>query len=126
MIDYMGPNKNEAIHILSFNIKKYRSIEKKYNIFHTFTYLNEEILDYIIKNNIEDHYTNKNVNSAINWTTIVYQKLYNNIFKDLHNINEKLKKEHKKKIYATLIILSSMLSNDILLKLKNILINYNI
>lgn len=120
--DYMGPNKNEAINILTFNIKKYKSIEKKYNIFHTFTYLNEEILDYIIKNNVEEHFTDKSIKSSIIWTTVIYQKIYNNIFKNLHNVNNNLKKKHKQKICATLIILNNILSNDILLKLKNILL----
>jgi len=119
MMDYYGdqpgPTQNEAIKILTSNIKKYNSFEKKFDIFDKFTYLNEEIIDSIIITTVETTYgNNTNIGSFTGWIVYLREDLCTIIFKKLHNENEKIKQEHKKKLCAAVISLQGLLSSDIL------------
>ena len=113
--DFPGPSKKEAIKILSSNIKKYNSFEKKFDIFDKFTYLNEEIIDSIIITTVETSYgNNTNIGSLTGWNIYLREDLCIVIFKKLHNENEKIKEEHKKKLCAAVISLQGLISSDIL------------
>ena len=113
--DQPGPTQNEAIKILTSNIKKYNSFEKKFDIFDKFTYLNEEIIDSIIITTVETAYgNNTNIGSFTGWNVYLREDLCTVIFKKLHNENEKIKQEHKKKLCAAVISLQGLLSSDIL------------
>ena len=119
MMDYYGdqpgPTQNEAIKILTSTIKKYNSFENKFDIFDKFTYLNEEIIDSIIITTVETAYgNNTNIGSFIGWNVYLREDLCTVIFKKLHNENEKIKQEHKKKLCAAVIALQGLVSSDIL------------
>tara|TARA_B100000401_G_C52606995_1_gene624773 strand:+ start:97 stop:468 length:372 start_codon:yes stop_codon:yes gene_type:complete len=116
--DFNGPSKNNAKKQIVNNIIKKKNANTNY-----LNYINTDKIFSIVEETIEKQYPNdETIGSVTSWNIFLNKELTEKSINILQEIDNKLKIEHKKKIYASYISLKNVINEDIL---NNILLKLN-